>query len=229
MVGADGRKQNLGGEIGHDSSQKIFFFETSNARGLFTWTGCTEICSSCSVFDFKDVTYSILGEIQTETFGSLSELITPLCLRLFDRLLEWIRNSNGRFDYPNNTEWARLQMIGYVNGRPDVARAVFPFRDGEPRSPGLVVSPAGLDGTLSVFTGNEKAYQQMKSLGRLQRRDNLSEAARLVHDYIEDCKMFSPTESNSIGGHIHIAIVTPSESTWIVPPLDPGTMIAGSE
>lgn len=195
------------------------FFETSNTRGLFTWAGCTEICDSHSTFDFKDVSYSVLGEIKAERFECLSELITQLSLHLFDRLLYWIRDSNARFEYPDNPEWARLQIVGYVEGSSDVARAVFPFENGAPRSPGLVVSPTSLDDTLSVFSGNERAYNKMNAVGRMQRFINLADAQRLIHDYIEECERCPLDESNSIGGHIHIAAVTPSESVWLIPPV----------
>src|ERR1700730_9638601 len=68
VVGADGRRKDLVGHIGTDSAQKIFFFETSNTRGAFTWNGCTEISTSSSYFDFKDLTSSILKDIRAERF-----------------------------------------------------------------------------------------------------------------------------------------------------------------
>lgn len=219
VVGADGRRKEFGGRIQSDSRQKIFFFETSNARGAFTWVGCTEVCDSISTFDFKDASYSILGEIKAKKFESLSELITEFSLHLFDRLREWIDDSKGRFEYPDNPEWARLQMVGYVAGVPDVTRAVFPFEDGAPGIPGLAVSPIGLENSLSVFSGNEAAYIKMKEAGRLQRCNNLVDAQRLVHDYIEECERSLPDESNSIGGHIHTAAVTPSTSSWLIAPV----------
>ena len=186
---------------------------------MFTWAGGTEICNSHSTFDFKDVSYSILGEIKAERFQCLSKLITQLSLHLFDRLLYWIRDSKGRFEYPDNPEWARLQIVGYVEGSPDVARATFPFEDGAPRIPGLVVSPTCLDRRLSVFSGNETAYNKMKAVGRIQRCINLADAQRLAHDYIKECERLPLDESNNIGGHIHIAAVTASDSAWPIPPV----------
>ena len=116
VVGADGRRKDLAGHIGTDSAQKIFFFETSNTRGAFTWNGCTEISTSSSYFDFKELTFSILEDIRAERFNSLSELITQIALRLFDRLVEWMQTSGGRSEYPDNQEWASIQIYGYVDG-----------------------------------------------------------------------------------------------------------------
>ena len=220
VVGADGRRKDLTGQIGSDSAQKIFFFETSNTRGAFTWNGCTEISTSSSTFDFKDVTLSILRDIKAERFETLSGVITEIALRLLDPLLNWIQSSGGRLEYPDNEEWASVQMYGYVDGSPDMARAVFPFKGGEPRTPGLDVSCKRLDGTLAVSSGNKIAHQEMVAIGRMQRCNNLVDAKQLVQDYIELCEMSPADTSNNIGGHIHIAAVAPGESIWLILPIN---------
>ena len=192
----------------------------SNVRGAFTWNGCTEISTSSSTFDFKDVTVSILADIKAEGFGTLSAVITETVLRLFDQLANWIEASRARFEYPDNEEWASIQMYGYTNGLPDIARAVIPFKGGVPGTPGLDVSCKSLDGSLNVSSGNKVAYEEMVASGRIQVCNDLADAKRLVRDYIELCEMSPADTSNNIGGHIHVAAVTPDESTWLIPPIN---------
>ena len=69
-----------------------------------------------------------------------------------------------------------------------------------------------------VSSGNASAYQQMVATGRMRPSSNLTDAKRLVHDYIQLCEMSPGDTSNSIGGHIHIAAVTPRASSWLISP-----------
>jgi hypothetical protein len=218
VVGADGRRKDLSGQAMSDSEQKIFFFATGNIRGAFTWNGCTEIGTVSSTFDFKAVTRDVLQSLAAEHFRDLSELITNVSLTFIDRLSGWIQVAGARAEYPDNREWASIQMYGYVEGTPGMARAVFPFENGSPGTPGLDIAPKRLDGTLVVSSGNQTAYEEMVAADRMHRCTNLLDSQRLVDDYIQLCGIRPENASNNIGGHIHIAALTPKNSGWLIPP-----------
>ena len=112
---------------------------------------------------------------------------------------------------------AKAILLGYESGKPAVNTVYFPIENGEWINPRLGRVPE-LTRDLKVLTGHEAAFKEMTVNGQIRDCSTLSEGKNLIFDYISACASAPVIGHNKIGGHIHIAAITPSDSGWMILP-----------
>jgi hypothetical protein len=66
----------------------------------------------------------------------------------------------------------------------------------------------------TIFSGAESVFSHYANLNP----ESGTEAINFVHQYIRDCADSSSPDCAGIGGHIHIAELTPDRVRWIIAP-----------
>jgi hypothetical protein len=227
VIGADGRLLNPEGTIESDDTQKIFECSAVNVVAAGAWSGCTRFGDSASQFDLKTRTREIAESISIEEFETLFDYAIAIAFDIEKRFLRWLRESSGSID-PKITELARMLLVGYVDGSPQSAEIHLSARQGVWQAPGLCSPTDSLSSDLNSFSGKQAIVASMRSTGEISPCMRLTDGERQIRAYIERCAGLSDEAGNSIGGHIHIAAVTPDGVRWLIPPRSyPGLLRSG--
>ena len=208
VIGADGRQiDSKTGIIESDKAQKIFSFESETVRLAYAWTGSTELYAEdqTCIYDLGRATERILPSVELFGRSSWAEFISRFCDGLKTQLPACIENPP--------KELAKIILVGFFRGVSCQAevRVLYPNSFFQPQV--RIQSPSGH--AMRVFAGAESTYSRYQLL----RPQNNAEAVRFVREYILDCIESREEDCQAIGGHLHIATVTPSGFLWTIPPL----------
>lgn len=214
VLAADGR-QKLEGQLVSDSETKIAPFEANNVRAVYALHGATRFGSRNVDFDFKEESRVAQVEMQNDEFVDLSEFVEAFSLRLYNRFDLWIRSIHASLGDMTHPEIVSLVAVGYVSGVPQIAVAHFDLEGGHLQTPVLELFLDNPEPHFKVFSGHKSVYDIMLSQGAIHPCNSLTEAQDLVTRYIQGCADSPNDESNSIGGHIHVAAVEPSTTFWL--------------
>src|ERR1700688_444436 len=199
-------------ELESDSVQKIFEMETKQA--VFAYTLVGDIASRDRSFDLDVELRNELAVLRGERFSTGPLFIEALSIKL-ENAIERAKRERRIEDYPAS----EISFLGYFNGDP-CWRNIRLSRYGERMV--RQVTPQELYPGLFFATGSPLigkliccGDQRFAQYARPPKGDlTLQEAAVLVRGYIEACCSplaleLDPENCRHIGGHIHVATVTP--------------------
>jgi hypothetical protein len=227
VIGADGLRREAGtGAVVTKTARKIFFARASNAVLAYAWAGqpilnlLTSLGSS--YFDFLPVSAQIANFMESAPIHSFEEYVKRFLETFYQRLLSANDGEKltGDLDILPKAELiARVLFVGYFEGLPYRAEGSIRRRQDVLIEPDVEARTAPRD--FKVFSGS-KLMAQKFAFAPPCAPDSLHRASALVHEYIQRCidNPEQDAECESIGGHIHIAEVTPRGYKWRVPPMD---------
>jgi hypothetical protein len=222
VIGADGlRTDAKTGAIITDKARKIFSIEGDRVRLAYAWVGSSSILYGDGVeFSFIDESANIGSELATEKPVSIDEYVRKFALKMHKKLRAICLPDGRLCDHPETMpreEIAQVLIIGYYNGKPYQTGVRFSHKNLVLQSPymdELIQSPEEqLSGS-----GSETVLEQFKPIPA---SETLDEAVRWIRKYIQACidSRNKYDDCAEIGGHIHIAIITPEKFEWAIPPL----------
>lgn len=206
VIGADGLAiDSVSGEASKNV-RKILTLENGSTRLAYAWTGTTQ-------------TFDRNGKCHYD-LDTLSMAVVPLAVRSVDfpAFLTFVCASlqKGLPQIENcpKTELARVRFVGYFQGIPCSGNIVIAHSSGllTPRSDQVSV-PASYH--KRVFSGAQSVFSKYSNWVP----DSESQAIDFVRSYIQECIDSSEPDCAAIGGHLHIAKITPSCLSWVLPPV----------
>ncbi len=217
VFGADGRRLDPDRKLERDDTQKIFGCHAANLRALFGWSGHPILGTSQHSFDFRLNTLATISAYEKEHFKNLIEYAETIADAMNILIQTFMTRTKAGLD-PRCEELARLAMVGYVNGKPQSVRMILSANKG-------TLNPSRLDQAhnppvpaIEVTSGHKSVYDSMVESGQMLPCSTLVDGCDLIRKYIHGCTEVPTEDINTIGGHIHIAAVTPAGSQWMVPP-----------
>jgi hypothetical protein len=217
VIGADGRRLNPDKTLGDDDSEKIFFLTARNVHAVGAWCGAVKFADKKSQLQLKAQTLEIAASISNREFTTLIEYTKNIAGFLHDRFLRWLNQSDAIID-PNIVELAHMRLLGYVARSPEVTSIHLSAEDGVVKLPGIGHEIDPLSRQLNVFSGKQSVHDSMCTSGEIDLCSSLADGEKLIRTYIERCAYVPVEAGNDIGGHIHIAAVTPEGACWLIPP-----------
>jgi hypothetical protein len=253
VLAADGRELNSDGcSVISDQVQKVFPLSCADGVFAFTLSGTAALTADNSTERVVDIIFALnrsAKRLAFRRYKSPSDYVNALCSPVHSAIEE--AKSSGKFSlYPNSggvkagpyelgTTIATLVIMGYHQSHACHFRVRFFHEDQILESPTIsddprtefafgsskVLSILGdpRDTRLSAYHGAEP-YQTPFS--------SITEAAEIGRKYIEACsspegRSIDEQFCRGIGGHIHIAKVTPKNGfQWIIPPIGQTTTTA---
>jgi len=222
VIGADGlRRDALTGSIVSDKARKIFFAQANKTALSYAWAGATNLCGpdGTTLFNFLEESVAVAKAFASGHAGSLVDYVQRFVRTVYERLL--VANGGEEFGgdlqfLPKGDELTRVLFVGYFDGAP--YRMESAILHEQHKLAGLRFSePIIAPVDFKVFSGSATMLRRFGP--RLNDAPNtLLEATVLTRDYIQSCKDNQGTdlECRDIGGHIHIASVTPIEGfKWV--------------
>lgn len=219
IVGADGRESDPKGNVLSESITKIFKTEAGNVVAVYSWAEVVRVRSFFQYFDLRTISGDAARALEKREYSTLSEYALAFAGYVFDLLSVWVANYR-----PDLTQvgpsFACLFMVGYVGGEPQTATIRFPFRDGRIQNPVVLMALSDPVDSLNLFVGSKTIYSKMRTDGLLAIPATANEAARLVTTYLETCIACNESvdDCRNIGGHIHVARLTPEKADWLIAP-----------
>lgn len=218
VIGADGRQLGKGNKVFSESSQKIFNLKYRYVDAAYAWCGETSVINEsdqvlCDLYPITRVALTSAVQVAHRDFPSF---IQQSCEGIYDGIIKspivgQITNSDS---LPQSK--ARMLLNGYFDGQSFMAE--FHVRDTDRiRVQAERVSMPLTPPTTYLFNGC--ARQNEKYKGVLP--TTTLEALKLVSDYIQECIDNSDSDCIGMGGHRHIAHLTPDGFYWIDAPKNP--------
>jgi len=207
IIGADGRRTDSKTGETTEIAQKVFCFESDQIRLAFAWTGTTQAADGNGpVWDLIAATHQNLPFAAQLAKAGFHSFISEFCNRLANTLPICM---NG---LPTD-ELARVLMVGYFQGQPFTlqVQVLYPATIRMIYPSGIHI-PAQIHKT--VFSGGESMYPPYAD----KQPQNTVEAIAFVRGYLRDCVESSNPDCAGIGGHVHIAELTPEGCKWIESP-----------
>jgi len=217
VIGADGRQTYTSGATRLDTVCKIFRTDAVNINAAYAWTGAVRLESGTVYFDFKEQSQIVRDLLEGEPFGSISEYIQTFSTLMYERLVIW-SHLNGASFGADNSMFVSVLMVGYAGGTPEMAEVHFPYRMGVLRPPITKLVLETPTAYLNIFSGCSEAHEKMCNDGGMWPPKTIAAGVQLVGAYLQECVDSSAAGCEDMGGHIHIAAVTPNGSHWRVQP-----------
>ncbi len=224
ILAADGFRRSFAPDYVELDLQKVFPLTGASHALAYACSGVTVCQSAIGQFDF-------VKEIEV----AASSL--PPGLYFDEYVIKTVQSVHGAFERRAMQYWGKSEIrdvlsqtddgaifvatifAGYFNGKPMCASA-------EIRREGLTLraclsnlqeAPAGF----RVHSGSTEALAIYKAAHGCP-PDTLQEAAVWAREYISLCasRRGSDPACEEIGGHIHIASITPAGFKWMIPPLE---------
>ena len=215
VIGADGRQLDRDKKIFSESSQKIFNFKARQVDVVYAWCGETSVINQSKevLYDLYPITHITLSSAVQIARGQFPSFIQGCCAGIYEGIIKSpiVRQISNPDSTPESK--ARMLLNGYFWGQPFMAE--FHVRETERiRVRAEAVSMPLSPPTRYLFNGcarqNEKYKNNLPTSAR--------EALKLVSDYIQDCIDNPDPDCFGIGGHRHIAHLTPDGFYWIDAP-----------
>jgi hypothetical protein len=212
IIGADGLSRHTSTAIVTTEGQKVFGFSNGRVTLAYAWCGTTVVIDKIGndyvFFDFSSETAESLKEAKGDDYITF---IRSVCRFLQGRLVaaelpstedDWSAGYFGK-------QIPRMIVSGYFGQQPFLASVSVVWNDN-----GIALSLKWLvpEKKLRAFTGGTGSVSQDmdKKLTRIP--TGIEDARNLVHEYIDCCR------GETVGGKIHVALVTPDSFSWLDPP-----------
>jgi len=201
VIGADGMRQRTDGSVRLDA-QKVFPLQTDGVDLACGWAGIV----GNDLVEFAAVTKKAFGITATQSKHPCDYI---------ENLVETVHRSiPGNFwpvFHPTGKELTLVIFAGYFKGEPILSKFQLAASMGRPEH------LEGCRGVVPV-TGSETVFQEFKP--RAYKIKSLEHSREFVEDYIRECSERRGIEPDcaGIGGHIHIAQITPDGFSWLIEP-----------
>lgn len=229
VIGADGmRRDQRTGKVLDLKAQKIFLVEDEKVRLAYAWAGVTHLLDPQDqpVFVFANETASAASNARAH--GHFGDYVTALCKEIVRNLVRVQRSGRLSHGLPTarrtelgEEQIAQLLLVGYFRGRPCRARVQVNHVAQTLIEPAIVeIHDGSVPSDFCMFSGSVEIYDQMVADGTMTEPKSLQDAAKLTRDYLQRCinNQNRLEDCRDIGGHIHIAAITPGDFRWIVAP-----------
>ncbi len=223
-VAADGRERCVEtGHISSDSEQKIFGLHHCRGELACAITGAGRIGERYRLSEEIPAIALALAESEARNVGEYAELLGN----------ELKRSIDGCFKRNKKSLTINLLFDGYLGDRPERARAtIISSPEGlpvqincQPLYPGQAIGFGSNLIHTSLFAP-VPPYEQLRPYWGICQQElrTVEQSAAVARAIIEaQCDplvaALDPEHCASIGGHVHIAKVTPRGFAWIMPPL----------
>jgi hypothetical protein len=219
-VGADGlrRDRNTGVEV-TDKARKIFAIGHDEFIGVHAWSGSISLFygDGRQPFNFLDHAQAIAQDMSSIAVNSASDYALKFSQDLYNRLAAYDSGASSKADAFHTKEVVRALFVGYAKGVPSTVTVSLRHENGAFLEPVLIqVCEEPYD--LSLFSGSVKVWEELPPTIEIPK--DIKEATNKVRNYIQACidKRNHYPDCADIGGHIHIASVTPYKFEWVDPP-----------
>jgi hypothetical protein len=176
-------------------------------RLAYAWTGSTEASDRNGlVYDFRAATEQSLPWAARLGGAGFHSFVSEFRHRLSNTLPQCMIN------LPRE-ELTRGIFVGYFQGQPFTVQIKVLYPATVLMVHPVVQIPVGF--YKIVFSGAESVYPPYADTNP----QTSAEAIDFVQKYLQDCVNSSNPDCVGIGGHIHIAEVTPREIRWVIPPI----------
>ena len=223
VIGADGLRQDARGAVISLSARKIFAIEGRELLLAYAWAGHTNLLDSKNntIFNFVEESAKIGEIVEAQCTDRFSVFVSKFADLLYHAL--YIANKGDKVPdrFPaQNAQVARALLVGYFRGSPCRAQVEFRCRDHVLTKPHLMeLHENNVPVDFNIFSGSAKSFDDYRS--KIVEPLSLRAAADLVCWYLELCianqRQFD--DCKNIGGHIHIATMTPNNFEWTVAPI----------
>jgi hypothetical protein len=215
VIGADGRQIGRDKKIFKESSQKIFNLKSRHVDVVYAWCGETSVVNQSNevVYDLYEITRIALTSAVQVQRSQFPLFVQQCCEGIYNGIIKsptvrQISNSDS-----SQESIARMLLNGYFYRQPFMAE--FHVRQTDRiRVHADNVSIPLTEPTRYLFNGCAHADAKYKSV----LPKGTPEALTLVSNYIQECIDNTDPDCFSIGGHKHIAHLTPDGFYWIDPP-----------
>jgi hypothetical protein len=216
VIGADGRQTNKGILI-TDKKQKIFGSEAVGIQAAYGFAGCVKFGSSLGEFDVLVESQNLLYELRPRNFRNLTDYAMRFAKDLYTRIAPHSSNVNN-LSYLQADEFVSFLMVGHVKNAYEVSAIAFPLENGIVKEPVVKCALSDPFAHFTMIGGYPEVYTKMQESGITEPCSTAAKGAGLVKRFIDECVDNSSLFGDEIGGHVHIAKVTPFESTWMICP-----------
>jgi hypothetical protein len=225
IVGADGMRRDHTRRELDLQARKIFFIEREDEVLAYAWAGATHILDSQNEPAFSFLATADEVGRSLKVADGFAEYVRAFSAEVTKRLSE-AKASDKIAGYPavrtkyGKSKMASVLLVGYFRGRPCRAQIVFSHMNQVllvPTVRELHDGQVPID--FNIFSGSVKTYNEVEPTHFKPR--SLQEAQALIRSYIQACidNQAKFDDCKDIGGHIHIASVTPRKIEWIIPPM----------
>lgn len=215
VIGADGRQLDRDKKIVSESSQKIFNFKSRQVDVAYAWCGETSVINQSKevLYDLYQITRVALTSAVQMAHRQFPSFIQQCCTGIYEGIIKSpiVRQITNPDSSPESK--ARMLLNGYFYGQPFMAE--FHVRETDRiRVQAERVSMPLSPPTRYLFNGCARQNEKYKNALPTDTR----EALKFISDYIQECIDNSDPDCLGIGGHRHIAHLTPDGFYWIDPP-----------
>lgn len=215
VIGADGRQLDRDKKIFSESSQKIFNFKSRQVEVVYAWCGETSVINQSKeiLYDLYAITRTTLNSAVQIAPRQFPSFIQQCCAGLYEGIIKSpiVRQITNPDSTPESK--ARMLLNGYFDGQPFMAEFHVRETDRIRVQAERVLMPIPTP-TRNLFNG---CTQQNKKYESVLPTTTL-EALKLVSNYIQECIDNSDADCFGIGGHLHIAHLTPDGFYWVDAP-----------
>jgi hypothetical protein len=245
VLAADGRSfGTIDGAILNDAAQKIFPTRTLSGAFAFSIAGAIELVTddrSQIAVNLADEARKSAESLENERIENLTDYAARFCHPIYRALNE--AHKSGRLtNFPSHETRVlgergqtitRLLLDGYLGEYPSSVNVRFFHEDGELREPGIETNrfPTGFHYVLGspqivrlLWDSNDPRFSEYRGPKIYAEDMTLQSAIERSRCYIQACSDPQSAAIDSvcrtIGGHIHIATITPSSGfQWVIAPL----------
>jgi hypothetical protein len=215
VIGADGRQLDKDKKIFTEFSQKIFNFRHRHVNVVYAWCGETCVINQSNevIFDLYTITDAALSAAFQVAGRQFFPSIQQICTGIYEGIIKSpvVRQITNADSLPESK--ARMLLNGYFDGQPFMTEfhVLETDRIRVQAERVLMPIPAPTRNLFNGCTRENKKYESVLPTTAL-------EALKLVSDYIQECIENSDADCSAIGGHRHIAILTPDGFYWVDAP-----------
>jgi hypothetical protein len=223
VIGADGLRRDTNGKVVTEAARKLYGIRVRDWVLVFAWAGKTHLLDQSGnvVFDFATTSQELLHAIGREPISDFPQLLARFCDVMFVQLLAKFgpRNS-GNSNILTPGEISTALMVGYFKGEPSSGEISVRHNGAGFEKP--IVQRLDLR-SINIFSGSRAMFNIFRPNGEFKKEEltSVNDGVKLVREYIELCVRHRNSEPDcaDIGGHIHIAKVSPRGVLWIDQPI----------
>jgi hypothetical protein len=215
VIGADGRQLDRDNKIFSESSQKLFNLKSRQVDVVYAWCGETSVINQSKevLYDLYTITRVALSSAVQIAGTQFPSLIQQCCGGIYGGIIKSpiVRQITNPDSLPESK--ARMLLNGYFYGQPFMAEFHVRETDRIRVQAERVLMPIPAP-TRNLFNGcarQNKKYENVLPT-------TTPEALKLISAYIQECIDNSEPDCLGIGGHRHIAHLTPDGFYWIDAP-----------
>lgn len=215
VIGADGRQLGKGNKVFSESSQKIFNLRYRHVDVAYAWCGETSAINESNqvLYDLYAIARVALRSAVQLAGRQFPSFVQQSCTGIYEGIIKSpiVRQITNSDSLPESK--ARMLLNGYFDGQPFMAE--FHVRDTDrirvqaERVLMPIPSP-----TRNLFNGCARQNEKYKNA----LPTTTPEALKLVSDYIQECIDNPDSDCSGMGGHRHMAHLTPDGFYWVDAP-----------